>query len=183
MKHALVIGGSGMLAKVSLWLANQDYIVSVMGRDMNKLQQLRDQHKHIIPLSVDYNDEAACKEALQHTIVSHGKYDLVVAWIHGGEDHNQSIIRLLQDELGMATDTKWQLFHVLGSRAEAKQYAEFIRTSIDCEYHQIQLGFVIEAHSSRWLTHDEIADGVIEAIQTSTDYHLVGTLTPTSHRP
>lgn len=31
MKHALVIGGSGMLAKVSLWLAENGYTVSVIG--------------------------------------------------------------------------------------------------------------------------------------------------------
>ena len=34
MKHVLVVGGSGMLADVSLWLNNQGYHVSVIARNL-----------------------------------------------------------------------------------------------------------------------------------------------------
>ncbi len=183
MKHALVIGGSGMLAKASIWLANQGYIVSVIGRDASKLEKLCDQHQHIVPVSVDYTDEAACKEAMEHSIASRGAYNLVVAWIHGGIASSEAMVRLLQRELTSAEGAKWQLFHVIGSRADAKQYAQLLHPITDCEYHQIQLGFVIENNGSRWLTNEEIADGVIECVRTKAVYHLVGTLMPESMRP
>ena len=36
MEHALVIGGTGMLAKVAIYLAEKDYHVSVVGRNYEK---------------------------------------------------------------------------------------------------------------------------------------------------
>lgn len=33
MKHALVVGGTGMLADVSIWLVNQGYQVSIIARN------------------------------------------------------------------------------------------------------------------------------------------------------
>ena len=40
MKHALVIGGTGMLSKVPLWLAANGYHVSVIGRNQEKMHRL-----------------------------------------------------------------------------------------------------------------------------------------------
>ncbi|GIP63126.1 hypothetical protein J32TS6_16810 [Virgibacillus pantothenticus] len=34
-----------------------------------------------------------------------------------------------------------------------------------CLYYQIRLGFVIKGGQSRWLTNEEISDGVIKAIK------------------
>ncbi|MGY3190168.1 hypothetical protein ACVWXS_004902 [Lysinibacillus sp. TE18511] len=33
MRHALVVGGTGMLSGVSLWLLNQGYHVSIIARN------------------------------------------------------------------------------------------------------------------------------------------------------
>ncbi|MEK8198286.1 hypothetical protein [Lysinibacillus sp. FSL M8-0134] len=40
MTHALVIGGTGMLANTSLWLVNNGYHVSVIGRNANRMERL-----------------------------------------------------------------------------------------------------------------------------------------------
>jgi len=47
MNHALVIGGSGMLAGASLWLAQEGYRVTVIGRNPQKLKRLTDQHSNL----------------------------------------------------------------------------------------------------------------------------------------
>ena len=40
MKHALVVGGTGMLSEVCMWLVNQNYHVSVIGRNPEKMRGL-----------------------------------------------------------------------------------------------------------------------------------------------
>ena len=37
--HVLVVGGTGMLKPVSLYLTNKDNVVSVIARDKNKLKE------------------------------------------------------------------------------------------------------------------------------------------------
>lgn len=180
MKHALVIGGSGMLSQTSLWLAEQGYTVSVIGRDIAKLHRLANANPHIIPISVDYSNDIECRNAIKQSITVNGAYDLVVAWIHGD---GVPVIQLLDSEIQDVRSEKWKLFHVLGSRADVDAYVQTIGKLEYCEYHQIQLGFVIEQDGSRWLTHHEIASGVIEGMIGESSYHLVGTLTPWSQKP
>lgn len=59
MRHALVIGGSGMLAGASLWLARAGHQVSVIGRNPQKLKRLCDQHPNLHGVSADYSRAAA----------------------------------------------------------------------------------------------------------------------------
>lgn len=68
MKHALVIGGSGMLANTSLWLANEGFTVSVIGRDNHKLIKLTGMSKNIIPISVDYYNERLFSSEIHNSI-------------------------------------------------------------------------------------------------------------------
>lgn len=82
MKHALVVGGSRMLSKVTLWLASNGYRVSVIGRSMEKLNKLTEYNKQVIPVSVDYYDKNRLTEKIQQSISSNGPYNIVVAWIH-----------------------------------------------------------------------------------------------------
>ncbi|MDG0872847.1 hypothetical protein L5D93_10210 [Paenibacillus thiaminolyticus] len=52
-----------------------------------------------------------------------------------------------------------------------------------CEYHQLQLGFVIEQSRTRWLTRSEIAGGVIKAMMRKQAVYTVGTAHPPELRP
>ncbi|WP_322924076.1 SDR family NAD(P)-dependent oxidoreductase [Paenibacillus campi] len=183
MKHALVIGGSGMLAQVSLWLANYGYTVSVIGRDHSKLERLATAHQQIVPLAVDYNDEHHCRAAVRQSLDSHGAYDIVVAWIHGGIETAERVVEMLQSELNRVHAVQWTLFHVISSRTDGQECRQRMNAIADCEYYQIQLGFVIDTQRSRWLTNEEIAGGVIECMRKRDTYYLVGTLTPWESRP
>ena len=40
MKHALVVGGTGMLSNVVLWLIAEGYQVSVIARDAGRMNRL-----------------------------------------------------------------------------------------------------------------------------------------------
>lgn len=176
-EHALVVGGSGMLAAASLWLAQNGYTVSVIGRNKEKLNRLQNKHNQIHPIAVDYYDTSDLQAKLRQSIADNGAYKLVVAWIHW---HDKEILKAIADEI---KDNPWELFHVLGS---SSQLDEIIRDAEDfpnCTYHQVQLGFIVEGHRSRWLTHEEISNGVIESIRTKAKRHVVGTLTPWDQRP
>ena len=50
-------------------------------------------------------------------------------------------------------------------------------------YRRVILGFVVEGGKSRWLTHEEISGGVIEAVQKDAERYIVGTVEPWSMRP
>ncbi|XEC96614.1 short-chain dehydrogenase [Paenibacillus tarimensis] len=180
MKHALVVGGSGMLKKTSLWLADNSYIVSVIGRNIQKLSKLSDMSKNIIPISVDYYNESLFRSEVNNSIARNGPYDLVIAWIHSNE---KQIIDIIYSEIRNISNKEWRLFHVLGSNSNLEDTLREIDYIESCEYHQVQLGFIIENYKSRWLTHDEISNGVINCINTNSKKYLVGTLTPWNKRP
>ena len=50
-------------------------------------------------------------------------------------------------------------------------------------YRQVILGFQIEGERSRWLTHGEISQGVLQAIADDAEYHVVGVVRPWERRP
>jgi hypothetical protein len=180
MKHAFVIGGSGMLSKASLWLAANGYIVSVLGRNTEKLKRLTDASDNVIPISADYNNELKFRAAIHKSVITLGRYDLVVSWIHS---NTKKIIDVISSEIQLISDESWSLYHILGSSEDLKETKLEMIGINNCNYHQIQLGFIVENNKSRWLTHDEISNGVINSIETLSEYYLIGTLTPWDKRP
>jgi len=180
MRHTLVIGGSGMLAKASCWLANHYDRVSVVGRSQHKFNRITKRNNNIIPILVDYYDQEQFRAQVRQSIADYGPYELVVAWIHS---HENQIIDIISEEIDMGSNDPWCLYHVLGSSSSLDEIAREMKVAKSCEYHQVQLGFIIDNDRSRWLTHEEISDGVIHAIQSQASKYLVGTLTPWSKRP
>jgi hypothetical protein len=180
MKHALVVGGSGMLAKTSLWLAENGYKVSVIGRNQQNLRKLIDINPDIIPISVDYNHERQFRSCINNSVASQGPYESVVAWIH---NNDKKIIQIIESEIRRTSSMEWSLYHVLGSSSNLEDIRKELASIENCKYHQIQLGFIIENSQSRWLTNDEISDGVIYGIRSKLKKHLVGTLMPWNQRP
>lgn len=160
-----------MLAGTVLWLAEVGYHVSIIGRDAEKMSRLTEQASaRLSAILVDYRDELRLKEALRRSIAIHGDFDLVVAWIHSdAADALPCVLSILRG----GTD----VFHVLGSRANPSDVRNGLTITEDVRYHQVQLGFQVVKGQSRWLTHKEIAGGVIEAIQGKEPLHLVGNVT------
>ncbi|TCI22969.1 short-chain dehydrogenase [Exiguobacterium sp. SL-9] len=168
MKHALVIGGSGMLAGMVLWLAEGGYHVSIIGRDAEKMKRLTEQSPdRLSAILVDYRDDLRLKEALRRSIAIHGDFDLVVAWIHSDA---ANALPCVLSALRGGTD----VFHVLGSRANPSGVRNGLRIPEDVRYHQVQLGYQVVKGQRRWLTHEEIAGGVVEAIHEKKPLCLVG---------
>jgi hypothetical protein len=180
MKHALVVGGSGMLAKASLWLAGNGYLTSVVGRDERKLNKLVNCNSNIIPITIDYRKEEIFREEIRKSIKNNGAYEVVIAWIHNPEEQ---IIRIISSEIENASTDEWKLFHVIGSSGDLDQICKTIDISEKCLYHQVQLGFVVTGNRSRWLTHDEISNGVMTCVQNKQKKFVVGTLEPWERRP
>lgn len=177
MTHALVVGGTGMLRNVSLWLAKEGYHVSVIGRSETKLSRLIEQAPtNITALQVDYHNDVELKENLIHTIQKNGPIQLVVSWIHRTAPRALDIIKAEITE-------PWRLVQVTGSSSNLNELKEKVKPSESCYYQQVQLGFVMEENHSRWLTHEEIADGVRNAIHTKKEVSVVGTVTPWEKRP
>lgn len=52
-----------------------------------------------------------------------------------------------------------------------------------CLYHRIILGFILEDTYGRWLTHQEISDGVINGIESNCNEWIVGQIEPWELRP
>lgn len=181
--HAIVIGGTGMLQEVSSWLTNEFNTVTVIGRSQEKHQLLLSNACHperIHSISVDYLNEEEFTHQLEQAIQHHGDCELVVAWIHSVAKNAWNV---LYDVLSQLNSTNWELFHVQGSSA-SRLTVNSEHSFPNCHYHQVILGFIIEKQqTSRWLTHKEIATGVIQAIQEKQEVKVVGTVEPWELRP
>lgn len=183
MTHALVIGGTGMLADTSLWLVSNGYHVSVIGRNTNRMECLINNATKpslITPLLVDYRDGSLLLKKVREAMKLNGPIELVIAWIHSYAD---STLSSISNEISQWQNGSWKLFHVLGSRANLTAFKEKMGKLDSPQYHQVQLGFMIENGHSRWLTKEEISQGVIDSIQQDRFLHIVGTMEPWEKRP
>ncbi|MDW0112008.1 Rossmann-fold NAD(P)-binding domain-containing protein [Sporosarcina saromensis] len=174
-QHVLVIGGTGMLAGVSRYLAKEGCIVSVIGRTILKLDQLiEDCPPHsIYPIQADYNTNEIFTKVID-AIKNRGPFSVIVSWT----PNYQTLERIC--ELNEQENT-FRLIHVKGSRRYFDD--EEIRIPLNCNYEKVFLGFVMEAGNTRWLTHEEIADGVIQQMLAPIEDRIVGQLHPYSQRP
>lgn len=182
MRHALVIGGTGMLSGVSRFLIDQEYHVSIIARNKERMERLikktADVHS-ITPLLLDYRNDDELQKKVHATIQKNGAIDLVVAWIHSTAPR---ALQVIANEMSIHQN-EWELFHLLGSSTDIKKIKRNVTMPSNCFYHQIRLGFVIENTRSRWLTNKEISDGVIEAIQKGDQTQTIGQLEPWDKRP
>jgi hypothetical protein len=174
-KHALVIGGTGMLSDVCVALAQQGYIVSIIGRTVSKFQRIISESPvdSIFPIVVDYNSNDVLDE-VDKVIEEKGSFDLIVSWTP-----NYSVLERIC-RVNRRIDN-FCLFHVKGSRRYFKD--ETIQIPNNCNYRKVFLGFIIENECSRWLTHDEISNGVMNQIETDQPTGIIGQIVPYELRP
>ncbi|CAG9614293.1 hypothetical protein BACCIP111899_03520 [Bacillus rhizoplanae] len=178
--HVLVVGGTGMLQEVSKWFIEQGFHTSVIGRNVKRLDEIKNICKaseRVTCLAVDYHDSDELRAKIKNSIKKNGPITLVVAWIHSTAI---DALQMISEEID-AVSKEWELFHILGSSAYKSN--KKVRCSSLCSYYRIILGFVVEEKCSRWLTHDEIASGVIAGIQHKQLEWIVGTLEPWDARP
>ena len=167
-KHILLVGGTGMLAGLASYLAIK-HDVTVIGRDIEKMATVVQRNPETChPLIVDYRKEEALSSALQRAVQQNGPFDQVIAWVHRD---SRTAIQLILNHAETAA-----VIHILGSRANSEYEKSSLCINEHQLYRQVQLGKIHEKESTRWLTHEEIVEGVIRAIKYPTDYQLVGRL-------
>ncbi|TDL52708.1 hypothetical protein E2R60_15905 [Paenibacillus dendritiformis] len=92
---------------------------------------------------------------MKHVLVIGGRLGASASGTAGDPDRDE--------QAGRTIDIAVETFHILGGSANLVEVENAMDFSPKCEYHQVQLGFVVEQSRTRWLTHSEIAGGVIEA--------------------
>ena len=160
-----------MLAGLCRALAGDGWQVTVVGRNQDKLARASVDDARLHPLSVDYDDIRAFASALDGAVAARGPFTLAVCWIRSWAPH--SLLAAAD-----AVAARGRLFHVLGSHASDASAAaiEALAVRPNLHYRQVQLGAVGDGSSRRWLTNDEISDGVYAAVAADRPYHLVGTV-------
>ncbi|MBH5316857.1 SDR family NAD(P)-dependent oxidoreductase [Paenibacillus sp. GSMTC-2017] len=181
MKHILVVGGTGMLADAVCELNNQGNKVTVIARGESKLEHLHSRCNNpdqFNSISLDYENYEQLQHVLQNDANKFGQIDCVIAWIQSNESKALGII------MNEITGTEsFNVFHVLGSRSNLQEVKQGLNIPVNCKYHQVKLGFIVEHNTSRWLTNNEISSGVIRAYNSEEEISIVGTLEPWNMRP
>ncbi|HMN40115.1 MAG TPA: hypothetical protein PKE29_04670 [Phycisphaerales bacterium] len=189
MPHALVIGGTGMLRGASLELARRGHDVSVVARSHARLSELAhagaSTRGRIHPTPADYTDTQPFAAALRTAMIARGPFDLAVCWVHSTAPQAVGLIARFMERESSATPRR--LVHILGCEADHPEDAMRTRPMIaptpGVQVTRVVLGFVVEGQASRWLTHEEICAGVIEAIDAVPETHTIGQTRPWSMRP
>ncbi|UOQ94717.1 short-chain dehydrogenase [Halobacillus shinanisalinarum] len=167
-----------MLAGVSLWLTEIDYKVSVIGRSKQK-------HCHLVEkaadpylfhnLIVDYHNHSLLEEQVRKSIRQNGAISLVVSWTPSLQSL-EIVNRIVSEQ-----NNDWKLYQVKGSRRYFND--DNLHVPSNCTHSSIYLGFIIEGNQSRWLTNDEIVEGVIKSVQEDNSESIIGRLYPYERRP
>jgi len=186
MAHALVVGGTGMLKEVTLYLLQRFDTVSVIARSPNGFKKLEQESgklsSHLNKLQLDYTHYNDLTSLLIKAIKDFGEINLAVSWIHS----SAPLAPLLIAKVINDTSQHFDFYEILGSshiHPENEKREEKFTDFENIKYHKIILGFVIEAKSSRWLTNEEISRGVIEAIEKGDEDYVIGTVEPWMARP
>ena len=167
-KHILIVGGTGMLAEVTSCLASE-HLVTVIGRDPERMAKVvRRNPETCHSLLLDYRSEQDLSKGLQESIKRYGPFKQIIAWVHRDSGKAMQII--------LNHSSHADVLHILGSQANSEQEKRSLYINEHQKYRQVQLGAKYDGENFRWLTHEEIVHGVIDAIEHSFDYQLIGQL-------
>ena len=174
-QHALVVGGSGMLAGLCRSLCACSGSVSVMARNEKRIRSIAPE---VEAIACDYNNGRALAETLSQIEPP----DLLIAWIHGRAPQARRA-------LAECVAAEGRFVQVLGSAHADPSHPERLTEmahaadGLPIDYAAVLLGFVMESGRSRWLTNAEICDGVLGAIESGVPHAVVGTIEPWSAKP
>ncbi|MCP8618102.1 hypothetical protein [Salirhabdus salicampi] len=181
-EHVLVVGGTGMLSEVSLWLNKKGYTVVVIGRHKEKYRQMVKQAKEpkrMFSIAVDYHDDILFENKVEETIRRNGPFSHIIAWVHSSASNVIPTLMNIQNIYSQGND--FHFYHIKSSAS----YFDNMSLNIPkrCNYYEVFLGFKIINNHSRWLTHKEISQGVKDVIQHRRKHTIVGQIEPWAKRP
>ncbi len=182
--HALVVGGTGMLAGAVRGLVQDGWRISVLARAAAPFaSELGAPGRGF---DCDYHDIAAFDAALRAAEAANGPIDLAVAWFRTLKIEAP---RRLAEAVGGA-DARGDYIQVLGSGVADPARPDRLATAAsvcnglpNCRLSQVILGFQIDGGRSRWLTNDEISAGVLQAIRAGEARRVIGRIEPWTARP
>ena len=177
--HALTLGCTGMLADAALGLEADGYAVSYLSRSGK-----RPASSHATSHSCDWNSETSLHAAARDAIIQHGTPQLALVWTH----KIGQALRLARAI--SAPGQSLRFHHVLGSSLSdpsRKNAIERVRLGfselLGVDWRAIRLGFKRDGNVSRWLTHEEISHGALEAVRLQTPIYTIGQTSPWKLRP
>ena len=150
--HALVVGGTGMLAAATRALADRGHVVSCLARRDAPLGD------GVAVEPVDYRGPELLRDALARAASARGPFELAVCWIHTDAPEAP---RIVAEALAPGA----RLIQVFGTRVWP-----LVDVPLHVAYRQVLLG----SSGVRWLTHEEISAGVLEAVDADRPVTVVG---------
>jgi NAD(P)-dependent dehydrogenase (short-subunit alcohol dehydrogenase family) len=177
-RRALVIGGTGMLAGCAAALVKDGWHVVLPSR---RHAPIPDTPTHGKAIWVEANWAAPKELAERAGRALGGRADLLVAWVHATA--RPSVLRAVAPLLAENAP----VVEVHGS-ASADPLSGCPDPIIeDHPTQQVVLGYVMQHGRTRWLTHAETAEGVMDAVHRALDgrppgVHHVGEFRPVSQR-
>jgi molybdopterin-guanine dinucleotide biosynthesis protein A len=150
--HAVVVGGTGMLADLTRALAARGRPVTSIARRPAGLDP------GVTSVQLDYRDKASLSAGLARAVEERGPVDLAVCWIHTDVPDAP---RAVADALAPGG----RLVQVFGTRVWP-----LLDVPLHVAYRRVLLGSV----DGRWLRHDEISEGVLEAVDADRPVTVVG---------
>jgi len=191
--HTLTIGTTGMLTEATRELFKESKHLTCIARTSESLGRLEPTLSNLgnnfYPITADYQATDDFMTAIEQAW-NIAAFDLIVVWMHSSGE--RSLIQLIEFLSNQTQSINF--LHVVGSAvANPNQKAESANFKVgdNLKYHQVILGFQIENSNSqsvdqwvsRWLTHKEISQGVLEAIREKKEKYIIGTVKPWSARP
>ncbi len=172
-----------MLSGLCMRLLEDDFQVFAVARTWESLERLQRsagaRADRLTTMALDYHDTDRLGRWIAHTQLMHGPVDRVFAWIHGD---CESVLGTVDREVFAYRRNPWALHHIRGSRAAEGPYQR-PRLSAICTYQEIVLGFALEQGASRWLTVEEIVEGIWRASLSGAGRSVVGEAGPPELRP
>jgi molybdopterin-guanine dinucleotide biosynthesis protein A len=150
--HALVVGGTGMLAATARALASRGHAVTCIAR------RAADLGDGVLVEPVDYRDPTRLRDVLVRAGDARGPIELAVCWIH---TDGPEAPRIVADALAPGA----RLVQVFGTRSWP-----LVDVPLHVAYRQVQLG----STAGHWLTHEEISHGVLGAVDADRPVTVVG---------
>ena len=181
MAHVLVIGGTGMLREVSLFLAKHDNTVSVVALEAVDLENLKQEAQiengRINTIEVDYCEGKRFQNAVKAAMEAHGPITLAIAWMHTSAlpDAANLLVDVISEHSPVC-----RYFQVLPSSGITGKDRRFLENPFPQHnkilYRKIILGFRVDQGMRAYLSNKEIASGVIKALRDDAKDAVLGTV-------
>jgi NAD(P)-dependent dehydrogenase (short-subunit alcohol dehydrogenase family) len=174
-RRALVLGGTGMLAGVAAALLDDGWRVVLPSRRRPTLPATNGHSRSAFWVKADWTAPSTLAEAASEAL--DGKAELLVAWVH--REVRASVLRAVAPLLAPGAPVVEA--HGSASANPVGGCPEPILP--DHPTQQVVLGYVRHAGRTRWLTHQEISAGVLDAVHRALDgrpphVHQVGEFRP-----